>query len=129
MVYVIAYGTRNRATTIPYRSHIHSASPRLPRSALGTCTCAGLVSAENCPPLKRKRAAMDRPEVDRILGEVERRLAKGEQIDLKQLGFWRAVEGVKRHREWIEAYADRVSAIERVVFRRSTWIDVPCTWV
>jgi hypothetical protein len=72
---------------------------------------------------------MDRPEVDRILGEVERRLAKGEQIDLKQLGFWRAVEGVKRHREWIEAYADRVSAIERVVFRRSTWIDVPCTWV
>jgi hypothetical protein len=60
-------------------------------------------------------------EVDRILGEVERRLTKGEQIDLKQLGFWRAVEGVKRHREWIEAYADRVSAIERVVFRRSTW--------
>jgi hypothetical protein len=68
---------------------------------------------------------MDRPEVDRILGEVERRLAKGEQVDLKQSGFWRAVEGIKRHREWIEAYADRVSAIEREVFRHATWIDVP----
>jgi hypothetical protein len=68
---------------------------------------------------------MDRPEVDCILCEVEQKLAKGEQIDLKQLGFWRAVEEVKRYRELIEAYADRVSAIEREVFRHATWIDVP----
>ena len=29
------------------------------------------------------------------------------------------------HREWIEAYADRIAAMDREAFRRSTWIDVP----
>jgi hypothetical protein len=68
---------------------------------------------------------MDRPEVERILRDAERTLAKGERVDLKQLGFWRAVEAVKRHREWIEAYADRIAVIDRETFRRSTWIDIP----
>jgi hypothetical protein len=68
---------------------------------------------------------MDRPEVERILRDAEKTLATGEQVDLKQLGFWRAVEAVKRHREWIEAYADRFAVIDREAFRRSTWIDIP----
>jgi hypothetical protein len=71
---------------------------------------------------------MDRADVERILSSAERTLATGEQVDLKRLGFWRAVEAVK-HPEWIEAYADRISAIDRDAFRRSTWIDVPSTWV
>jgi hypothetical protein len=68
---------------------------------------------------------MERAEVERILGGAERTLAKGENVDLRRLGFWRAVEAVKQHREWIEAYADRISAIDREAFRQYTWIDVP----
>ena len=36
---------------------------------------------------------MDRPEVERILRDADRRLAKGELVDLR-LGFWRVVEAV-----------------------------------
>jgi hypothetical protein len=68
---------------------------------------------------------MDRAEIERVLNGAERTLAKGEKVDLRRLGFWRAVEAVKEHREWIEAYADRISAIDREAFRHSTWIDVP----
>jgi hypothetical protein len=68
---------------------------------------------------------MDRAEIEHILSGTERTLAKGERVDLHRLGFWRAVEAVKRHREWIEAYADRIAVIDREAFRRSTWIDVP----
>jgi hypothetical protein len=68
---------------------------------------------------------MDRSEVERILRDAERRLAKGELVDLKGLGFWRAVEAIKQHEEWIEAYADRIAATDREAFRRHTWIDVP----
>lgn len=68
---------------------------------------------------------MDRADVERILSGAERTLAKGEAVDLKRLGFWRAVEAVKQHREWIEDYADRISTIDREVFRHSTWIGVP----
>ncbi len=68
---------------------------------------------------------MERAEVERILSGAERTLAKGEKVDLRRLGFWRAVEAVKEHREWIEAYADRISAIDREAFRHDTWIDVP----
>jgi hypothetical protein len=68
---------------------------------------------------------MNRADVERILSSAERTLAKGEKVDLKRLGFWRAVEAVKQHREWVEAYADRISAIDRDAFRRSTWIDIP----
>jgi hypothetical protein len=68
---------------------------------------------------------MDKAEVERILSGAEEALAGGDEIDLRRLGFWRAVEAVKKHREWIEAYADRISAIDREAFRRHTWIDVP----
>jgi hypothetical protein len=68
---------------------------------------------------------MERTEVERVLSSAEQALAKGERVDLRRLGFWRAVEAVKAHREWIEVYADRISTIDRQVFRRDTWIAVP----
>jgi hypothetical protein len=68
---------------------------------------------------------MERAEVERVLSNAEQMLAKGERVDLRRLGFWRAVEAVKAHREWLEAYADRISAIDHQAFRRETWIAVP----
>jgi hypothetical protein len=68
---------------------------------------------------------MQRTEVERILDSAEQALTRGATVDLRRLGFWRAVETVKDHRDWIEAYGDRISAIDREAFRRDTWIDVP----
>jgi hypothetical protein len=68
---------------------------------------------------------VERTEVERILVSAEQMLASGKSVDLKRLGFWRAVETVKDHRDWIEAYGDRISAIDREAFRRDTWINIP----
>jgi hypothetical protein len=68
---------------------------------------------------------MDRAEIDQILSSAERTLEQGKKVDLRRLSFWRAVEAVKEHPEWIEVYADRISAIDREAFREDTWIDVP----
>jgi hypothetical protein len=58
-------------------------------------------------------------------GEVEDILARGEAalshpgvIDLRSLGFWRAVRAVERHPDWIPAYADRIGALDRQAFER-----------
>jgi hypothetical protein len=76
---------------------------------------------------QRSGEAMERPEIERILSGAERTLANGEKVDLRRLGFWRAVEAVKEHREWTEAYADRISVIDREVGpkRGSTSPDRP----
>ena len=39
---------------------------------------------------------MDRPEVERILRDADRRLAKGELVDLR-LGFWRNASRTTAH--------------------------------
>jgi hypothetical protein len=38
---------------------------------------------------------MQRTEVERILDSAEQALASGVPVDLRRLGFWRAVETVK----------------------------------
>jgi hypothetical protein len=68
---------------------------------------------------------MDRADIERILSDAEAALSNGGPVDLKPLGFWRAVEAVKQDRDWVEIYADRISAIDRAAFRRRAWIDVP----
>ena len=68
---------------------------------------------------------MERTEVERILVSTEQALAPGSPVDLKRLGFWRAVETVKDHPDWIEAYGERISAIDREAFRRTAWIGFP----
>jgi hypothetical protein len=63
-------------------------------------------------------------DIETILAGCERDLAAGGKVDLRKLGFWRAVSAVKRRREWTERYADRIGAIDRQAFERAvrpTW--------
>ena len=62
---------------------------------------------------------MDTDRIDAILTACEQALNQQWEVDLKKLGFWRAVEAVKRRPELIERYADRIAAIDRKVFERS----------
>ena len=58
-------------------------------------------------------------DIEAILAGCEHALAAGGKVDLRELGFWRAVSAVKRRREWIERYADRIGAIDRQAFERA----------
>jgi hypothetical protein len=63
-------------------------------------------------------------DIETILASCERDLAAGGKVDLRKLGFWRAVSAVKHRREWTEKYADRIGAIDRQAFERAvrpTW--------
>ena len=61
---------------------------------------------------------MDAGEIERVLDESERLLGSGATIDLRTLGFWRAVASVKREPKYVTRYADRIAAIDREAFRR-----------
>src|SRR5262249_34731924 len=87
--------------------------------------CAALGTSPLPRDGRRVLSAVERAEIERVLSSAEQTLAKGERVDLRRLGFWRAVEAVKAHREWIEVCADRISPIDRQVFRRDIWIAVP----
>lgn len=67
---------------------------------------------------------MDRDEVRRILGACEAALEEG-PVDLRRLGFWRAVEAVKRHPEWLDEFGRRIAVIDRRAFQRQVWILLP----
>jgi hypothetical protein len=56
-------------------------------------------------------------QLENALATCERELAAGRTPDLRALGFWRAVDAVKRRPEWIERYAERIAAIDRRAFR------------
>jgi hypothetical protein len=56
--------------------------------------------------------------IEQVLDEAERLLARGAAIDLRTLGYWRAVAAVKRDPKYVERYADRVAAVDREAFRR-----------
>jgi sporulation protein YlmC with PRC-barrel domain len=62
---------------------------------------------------------MDTHEVEAILAGCEQALSAGGRVDLRSLGFWRAVAAVKRRPDWVEHYADRIGAIDRVAFERT----------
>jgi hypothetical protein len=61
---------------------------------------------------------VSRAEVDAILDRCEAALGQPGAIDLRSLGFWRAVRAVERNPEWIPAFADRIGAIDRQAFER-----------
>ena len=71
---------------------------------------------------------MDDAEVDRILAACEHALAGAAAPDLRALGFWRAVAAVKRRRELVDRYADRIAAIDRQTFRRRVALVFPVTF-
>jgi len=63
--------------------------------------------------------------IDRTLAVCEQQLQAGETPDLRKLGFWRAVEAVKRRPELVDRYATRIAAIDRRVFRRRVRLAFP----
>jgi hypothetical protein len=64
-------------------------------------------------------------EVESILAACEQALAARAALDLRGLGFWRAVAAVKRDRELIERFADRIGRIDRQVFEQRVQRRVP----
>ena len=68
---------------------------------------------------------MDAREIERTLDEAERLLGRGAPIDLRRLGFWRAVAAVKREPKYVERHADRIAEIDRDAFRRRMPLRFP----
>jgi hypothetical protein len=64
-------------------------------------------------------------EIERTLDEAERLLGSGAPVDLRRLGFWRAVAAVKREPKYVERYADRIADIDREAFRRRMPVRFP----
>ena len=70
---------------------------------------------------------MDARGIEQVLDESERLLRSGATIDLRTLGFWRAVASVKREPKYLARYADRIAAIDRGAFRRRVPLRFPAT--
>jgi hypothetical protein len=70
---------------------------------------------------------MDESQVERTLAACEQALAGTGKPDLRALGFWRAVEFVKRRGYLVERYASRIATIDRQAFRRSVPLAFPVT--
>jgi len=68
---------------------------------------------------------MPADEIEAVLETCEQALAAGAAVDLRELGFWRAVASVKRRPELIERYADRIGRIDRLAFEQRVQLRVP----
>lgn len=68
---------------------------------------------------------MDERTIDTTLDTVERRLASGQTADLRALGFWRAVNAVKRDPALATRYGERIGRIDRDAFRRAIRTRLP----
>jgi len=92
---------------------------------------SALVFAISTPPALRgldgTLLAMDEREIETALAAAERELAAGRSPDLGATGFWRAVTAVKKRRDLVDIYADRVARIDRAVFRRRVRLVLPAT--
>ena len=61
---------------------------------------------------------MDDGAIGSTLAACEGELSAGRVPDLRALGFWRAVASVKRRRELVPRYAERIARIDRSAFGR-----------
>ncbi len=68
---------------------------------------------------------MDEARLDAVLAECERQLGAGGQVDLRAVGFWKAVAAVKRDPALAGRYADQIAAVDRAAFERWAWLKVP----
>jgi hypothetical protein len=68
---------------------------------------------------------VDAREIEQTLDEAERLLGQGVPIDVRRVGFWRAVAAVKRDPKYVERYADRIAAIDTEAFRRRMPLRFP----
>ncbi|HEY6634232.1 MAG TPA: hypothetical protein VI141_01310 [Acidimicrobiia bacterium] len=66
---------------------------------------------------------MAMPDIDISLSRAEMALTEGR--GLTGTGFWSAVDRVKRNPDLVEAYADRIAAIDRAAFERWALLTVP----
>ena len=71
---------------------------------------------------------MEKAQIDGILIAAEAALASGAKVDLGLLGFWKAVNAVKKQPEMVEVFADRIGEIDRVAFERWALLKLPA-WV
>lgn len=62
---------------------------------------------------------MDERAIETTLDETQRELDRGAAPDLRALGFWRAVASVKRRRDLVERFGERIAHIDHEVFARS----------
>jgi hypothetical protein len=68
---------------------------------------------------------MDDAAIERNLSECERALASERKPDLTRLGFWKAVGAVKRRRDLVDRYADRIARIDRESFEHQVPLRFP----
>ena len=64
-------------------------------------------------------------EVEEILASCEAALAAGHGDEVRDLGFWRAVSGVKRDPALVAAHADRIGEIDQALFRSWAPVTLP----
>jgi len=57
-------------------------------------------------------------QIAEILQQCKFALLSGEPVDLRRLGFWRAVRAVKLHPEWNEQFAESIGEVDRAAFLR-----------
>ncbi|HYR92827.1 MAG TPA: hypothetical protein VEP48_01380 [Methylomirabilota bacterium] len=70
---------------------------------------------------------MDEREIEAALAAAERELAADRSPDLAAMGFWRAVTAVKKRRDLVDNYAERIARIDRAVFRRRVSLLLPAS--
>lgn len=68
---------------------------------------------------------MDAADLERTLEGCETALAGGGKVDLKGLGFWKAVTAVKRSPGLVARYGERVARIDREAFLRGAPVALP----
>lgn len=68
---------------------------------------------------------MDEPQIQASLAAVERELAAHRVPDLRRLGFWRAVDAVKRRPDLVAREADRIGRVDRAAFAQSVRMRAP----
>ena len=71
------------------------------------------------------RPHLDKAQIDGILIAAEAALAPGAKVDLGPLGFWKAVNAVKKQPEMVEAFADRIGEIDHRAFERWALLKMP----
>ena len=71
------------------------------------------------------RDRLDKTQIDGILIAAEAALATGARVDLAPLGFWKAVNAVKKQQGMVEVFADRIGEIDRQAFERWALLKLP----
>lgn len=68
---------------------------------------------------------MTAEQIDALLTAAESRMAGDTPLDLRELGFWRAVDTVKRDADLVEQFADRIGTIDGAAFNAWARLVIP----